>query len=255
MPPPTRRASLLPQLPLATERGASSGLLGLPMLSPMVARPLSRARMRSERGYGLLELLVVLGILGIVLAGLTTAFTAALRAEASAKRRATAQENARIALARMRTDIHCASGVLGPQENPYGGFTLTLTQSPGVCPAVTTSSSGVQWCTIPHEEGSANWRLYRFLGTVLGDCDGGPGATLAVEYIAAPAGGWPENSATDPVPADWGGNLWPEAPPCPSGYLPAVAIRVNVNLDPDGRPNEGYELADAIALRNAPRCP
>ncbi|MCS7008298.1 MAG: hypothetical protein NZL88_12155, partial [Gaiellaceae bacterium] len=132
--------------------------------------------------------------------------------------------------------------------------TLTLTQSPGMCPAVTTTSSGVQWCTIPAPDGSGTWRLYRFLGTVLAQCDGGPGSTLAVEHIVAPRSGWPSNSATAPVPADWEGNLWPTAPSCPAGYLPAVSIRVNINLRPVDRPSEGYELVDAITLRNAPRC-
>ena len=101
-----------------------------------------RARVREEAGYTLFELLTVLAIMGVVLTGLTTSFAAGLNAEAGTIRRAQAQQNARLALGRMRTDIHCASGAPAPQENPYGGFTLTLTESPNVCPVVTTSSSG-----------------------------------------------------------------------------------------------------------------
>lgn len=212
-------------------------------------------RARGEAGYTVFELLVVMVIMGTVLIGLTTSFAAALSSETGSIRRAQAQSNARIALGRMRTDIHCASGLQAPQENPYGGFTLTLTQSPNVCPAVTTSSSGVQWCTIPYSGSTTRWQLFRFLGTVLEDCDGSSTATLLVDYIAAPAGGWPANTASDPVPTDWDGNLWPTPPTCSTGYLPTTAVALTVNLDPVLHPNEAYDLADTIALRNAPRCP
>lgn len=217
-----------------------------------------RARLRradAEAGYTLFELLVVMVVTGIVLIGLTASFAAALSSETSSIRRAQAQANARIALGRMRTDIHCASGLQAPQENPYGGFTLTLTESPNVCPSVTTSSSGVQWCTIPYPSSTTRWQLFRFLGTELDDCDGSSSATLLVDYVAAPTSGWPANTATDPVPADWNGNLWPTNPACPTGYLPSVAIAMTINIDPVAHANESYDLEDTIALRNAPRCP
>ncbi len=193
-------------------------------------------------------------VIGVVLLGLTTSFAAGLSAEAGATRRAMAQENARSALNRMRTDIHCASGAPAPQENPFGGFTLTLTESPGTCPTVTTTSAGVQWCTIPVAGSPIRWQLFRFLGTTLTDCDGSAGSTFVVDYVTQPAGGWPSNSVTDPVPADWDGNLWPTAPACPTGNVPAVAIDLTVNVDPVLHATENYELTDEIALRNAPRC-
>jgi prepilin-type N-terminal cleavage/methylation domain-containing protein len=208
-----------------------------------------------EAGYSLVELLVVLAILGVVMMGLTTAFAAGLRSEAGATRRATAQENARMALARMRTDIHCASGAPAPEANPYGGFTLTLTQSPNACPSVTTTSSGVQWCTIPYPGSTTRWQLYRFLGTSLADCGGSAASTLLVDWVSEPSGGWPSNAGTAPEPDSWGGNLWPTAPSCPSGHLPTVAIRMSMNVDPVNQQNERYQLEDTIALRNALRCP
>jgi type II secretory pathway pseudopilin PulG len=201
------------------------------------------------------ELLVVMVIMGIVLMGLATSFAAGLSAESGAIRRAQAEGNARTAINRMRIDIHCASGAPAPQENPYGGFTLTLTQTPNTCPSVTSSSAGVQWCTIPVSGSTTHWRLYRFLGTLLTDCDGSSSSTLLVDYIAQPAAGWPSNSATDPTPSDWNGNLWPTAPTCSSGSFPAVSVQLTVNVDPVGHANERYTLADSIALRNATKCP
>jgi type II secretory pathway pseudopilin PulG len=207
-----------------------------------------------EAGYAIFELLVVMVITGVILVGVATTFAAGLRAESGATRRATAQENARIALNRMRTDIHCASGAPAAQENPFGGFTLTLTQSPGTCPAVTMASAGVQWCTIPHPESPSRWQLFRFLGTDLVDCDGSAGSELLVDFVAEPVDGWPANDGTDPVPADWDGNVWPTPPTCSAGHLPRVAVDLALNVDPDGFASEGYRLRDAITLRNALRC-
>jgi prepilin-type N-terminal cleavage/methylation domain-containing protein len=218
------------------------------------ASRLLRARLREEAGYTLLELLTVLAIMGVVLTGLTTSFAAGLNAEAGTISRAQAQQNARLALDRMRIDIHCASGAPAPQENPYGGFTLTLTESPNVCPAVTTSSSGVQWCTIPYPGSTTHWQLFRFLGTQLSDCGGGGVSTLLVDYITPPSAGWPSNTGTSPTPSDWAGNLWPTAPSCPVGSLPVVSLSMTVNIDPDTHPERAYNLTDAIALRNALRC-
>jgi prepilin-type N-terminal cleavage/methylation domain-containing protein len=215
---------------------------------------LVRARLREEHGYTLFELLTVVAIMGFVLTGLTTSFAAGLNAEAGTIRRADAQQNARLALDRMRIDVHCASGAPAPQENPYGGFTLTLTESPNVCPAVTTTSSGVQWCTIPYMGSTTHWQLFRFLGTQLSDCDGVGVSTLMFDYITPPPAGWPTNSGTSPTPADWNGNLWPTPATCPVGSLPVVAVSLTVNVDPITHPERAYNLGDSIALRNALRC-
>lgn len=217
--------------------------------------PVGHARhVRGEEGYTLIELLVVLAILGVVLVGLTASFASGLNAEAGTVRRVTSQENARLALSRMRVDVHCASAAPAPQENPFGGFTLTLTETPSVCPSVTTTSSGVQWCTIPVSGSTTRWQLFRFLGTALSDCNGSSSATLVVDYIVAPDSGWSANSNVTPTPSDWDGNLWPTPPTCGAGSLPAVAVRMAVNPDPDLRPTESYEVGDTIALRNATRC-
>jgi len=217
-------------------------------------RRLVRIRLRDEGGYTLLELLVVLSIMGLVLTGLTSSFASGLSAEAGSMRRAQAQQNARLALDRMRIDIHCASAAPAPQENPYGGFTLTLTESPSVCPAVTTTSSGVQWCTIPQAGSTTHWQLFRYLGTQLADCGGGGVSTLLVDYITPPESGWPSNPDTSPTPTDWDGNLWPTVSTCPVGRLPVSAVSLTVNVDPDTHPERAYTLSDSIALRNAPRC-
>src|SRR5215203_4510009 len=107
----------------------------------------THARLRSEDGYTLVELLICMVILGIILAPLATSFTSALRSQATIQRREEAQENARTALQRMEADIHCAGNNTSVDQNdplvPSSGFTLTLSEnnhdSPGQvgwCPSV-----------------------------------------------------------------------------------------------------------------------
>lgn len=210
---------------------------------------LKQQRLDGDGGFTLIELVVVMLIMSTVLLGLTTAMISGTSSEVAIAKRQQAQANARIALERMRLDIHCASAALPPQENGYGGFTLTLTETQNVCPSVTSLPSGVQWCTIPYFGSTNRFQLFR---ETSGNCDG-VNTTLLVDYIAAPAGGWPTNSTSSPTPADFVGNLWPSAPTCATGTLPTVPVDINVAPDPK-HPEGQYELKDAIAPRNALPC-
>jgi prepilin-type N-terminal cleavage/methylation domain-containing protein len=205
-------------------------------------------RLRAERGFTLIELVVVMTILVTVLLGLTTVMIAGTSSEVAIAKRQQAQSNARIALNRMRLDIHCASASLPPQENGYGGYTFTLTETQDVCPSVTNLPSGVQWCTIPYAGDTTRFQLFR---ETSGNCDG-IGTTLVVDYIAAPPSGWPANTAVSPTPADYAGNIWPTLPTCAAGTLQTIPVDIDVNPDP-AHPGS-YELKDAIAPRNAVPC-
>lgn len=95
-------------------------------------------RARSSGGYTLVELLVVLSILGLVLGALLGAWVAGLHAELDATRRYRAQQEARVAVDRMRDELHCADlltltspssfSVRLPADCPEAkGVTTTLT--------------------------------------------------------------------------------------------------------------------------------
>lgn len=231
-------------------------------VAPRLVIAALRRRLADERGVTLPELLAVLTILLIVLTPLVASFTTALRHETDQSQREAAYSSARLAIQRMRTDLHCASGATAVNQNAYGGFTLTLAQANDVsaggwCPTVIpqgSGSTGVQWCTVPYPGSTTRFRLYRFLGLDPTECDGGTGSTFQIDYIAPPTGGWPTNSTSDPVPTSWEGNLWPTAEACPTGRLPTITVRLNTSVDPDASPYRHYELVDAIALRNAERC-
>jgi prepilin-type N-terminal cleavage/methylation domain-containing protein len=220
------------------------------------------ARLRQNEGYTLIELLTVLAILLAVLTPLVTSFVTGMSQEVDQTRREQAYANARLAIQRMRVDIHCSTGATSVDQNSYGGFTLTLvelnsTSSGGWCPAVIPNgdtSSGVQWCTAPYSGSSTRWVLYRFLGTDPSECGSTSSSTFQVDYISVPPGGWPTNSTTTTSPSNWNGNIWPDAAACPSASLPTIAVDLNVALDPTNHPTEHYEMKDNIALRNAPRC-
>ena len=94
-----------------------------------------RDRLGRDDGYTLVELITVMAILGIVLAPLSSSFASGMVAQASQTRREQAYANARVALQRLRLDVHCASAVTSVEQNSYGGFTLTLTESNDQSPA------------------------------------------------------------------------------------------------------------------------
>jgi prepilin-type N-terminal cleavage/methylation domain-containing protein len=215
-----------------------------------------------DDGFTLIEVLVAMSILGIVLTALVTSFSSGMKNEIDLSRREVAYANARIALQRMRVDIHCAGGVTSVDQNAYGGFTLTLTeandQSPsGWCPGVVPpgdDSSGVQWCTVPYSGSTTRFVLYRYLGTDPSECGGSTGSSFEVDYVAVPPAGWPTNTNTTTPPTNWIGNVWPTPQTCASGNLPTVAIDINVAPDQVNYSQEHYELQTIGTLRNANRC-
>ena len=90
----------------------------------------NRAALEAQDGFTLAEMLVVLAILGVVLAGLTQLFTSALAAGKDQTGRTQAQLDARLALDKLRREIHCASAV-----TPYRWSTPTTSPGRRVSPA------------------------------------------------------------------------------------------------------------------------
>jgi prepilin-type N-terminal cleavage/methylation domain-containing protein len=84
---------------------------------------------RGERGYTMIELLISMSILGTITAAVTVLFLQASTAEVDMNRRFKAQQDARVAVDRMRREIHCAKAI-----SPAGtsaAITVTVAQ---VCP-------------------------------------------------------------------------------------------------------------------------
>jgi prepilin-type N-terminal cleavage/methylation domain-containing protein len=138
----------------------------------VIGRWIRRLRsLREQRAYALTELLTVLAILTIVLAGLTTLFVSASNAEIEMRKRFEAQQEARLAVDALRREVHCASGIT--QTGPSPRVTLTL---PTGCPS---GSGTFTWCTV--NVAASRYELYRKSGTTC-DSAGKPYA----DYIVSP---------------------------------------------------------------------
>jgi prepilin-type N-terminal cleavage/methylation domain-containing protein len=187
-----------------------------------------RRRAAREEGFSLTEMLVVLVILGVVLGGLTTLFVSASTAQLDMSNRFQAQEHARVALDRLRREIHCASDVKNMSgatlaAGSHAGITVTLGS---YC---VTGSGDVTWCTRASSTPNA-WALYR-ITPASPTCTGG---TLWADYLVKPSG----QVFSYAVPA--------------AGHLTAIGVDLPVDLKPADLAQR-YTLRDDIVLRNATR--
>ena len=113
---------------------------------------------RDERGYSLIELLIVMAILGIVLGALTTVFVSGSNAEIELNRQFQAQQAARLALDKIRVDIHCASAAQAQTIGTYKGLKLAF-------PSGGCYSTSLSWCAVPSTTMTGRFALYRSSAT------------------------------------------------------------------------------------------
>jgi prepilin-type N-terminal cleavage/methylation domain-containing protein len=200
-----------------------------------------RARLASQAGFTLIELLVTLTLMGVIMGAVTTSFASAFTGEGRSIAEASNEENARLALNRLRMDIHCAFQANGatPNASGDGGFTFVLSEvvsSTGTqaCPrlGLASGSSWVSWCTIRVSSNPIRYKLYR---ENVHDCDG-LNSTFMVDYITRP-------------------NIWDTKANCAGAYWQQyVGVNLITNLNPHSAVYE-YDLHDSIGLRNSERAP
>ena len=183
-------------------------------------------RLHGERGFSLIEMLTVMVIMGIVMGSLTTVFVSASNSESDMNNRFQAQLTSRLALDKLRREVHCAS-VITP-TGVASSVTLTL---PSYCK---TGSGSITWCT--RSLGTNRYGLYRIVGAT---CTGG---VKWADYLVS--------SSTASVCS---GAL------CIFSYTAqstASLAKLHVDLPVNVKPSmsvEQYELVDDIALRNSTR--
>jgi prepilin-type N-terminal cleavage/methylation domain-containing protein len=195
------------------------------------------ARLGREDGFTLVEMLSVMVLLGILLSPIITSLVATMSAQARQASAVTAQEQARLALERMRLDIHCAHSVAAPFANTSGGTTILLneTNTSGVaeCPGLLAQNAySVQWCTVPYPGSTTRYRLFRE-DDVNVACSGSV-STFQVDYLSQPS-------------------VW-TTPGCTGGAVPTVTVALSVDVSPGTTAAGSYDLDDQIALRNATPC-
>lgn len=175
--------------------------------------------MRSEQGYSLVETVVVLAILGTVMGSLTGLFVTGTRAEVDLNKRFETQLNARLALTKVRRDVHCASSAAATDT------TVTLTLE-SFC---RTGSGPVTWCVVPIT--SDRHGLFRKTGST---CDA-TGVKWA-DYLTPLTTPFTFFSYT----------------PQSATSLAKVNVDIPVDADVDD-PSPAYRLQDAFVLRNSER--
>jgi prepilin-type N-terminal cleavage/methylation domain-containing protein len=183
----------------------------------LINRLLRLKIIRDEGGYSLVEMLTVMLIMGVVMAGLTDVFTSASKADTDMSNRFQAQLTIRVALDKLRRDIHCASNV-----TPYATSALTLI-IPSGC------GGDESYCTATMTGLSNRWNLYRQSGDT---CSSSAGTKLAGYLTTA--------------------NVFPAYTAHSTSTLSSVSVDLPVEVNT--RSNVGaYELKDTIFLRNSTR--
>lgn len=189
-----------------------------------------RRRLAESGGYTLSELIVVLAILLVVVAALAQLFSSASNAQNDMSNRFQAQQDARLALDKLRQEIHCASAITGTP--PTSSITITLG---AYCPTNKTgATASFTWCTkdktgtAPPAVNAAPYALWRYSG---GLCSG----------TGQP---WANNLTTGTVFTTY------TAPA--GGNLGTLSIDLPVDLSPSDT-KQRYDLKDDIVLRNTPR--
>jgi prepilin-type N-terminal cleavage/methylation domain-containing protein len=185
-----------------------------------------RAAARDEAGFSLIELLVVMAILGVIIGGLTTAFVSSSNAEAGLNQRFGAQQEARLALNRIREDIHCASAAQAQTIGTYPGVKLAV----GNCYASTPT---VSWCVVAVTTAPPRYQLWRSTATS-NICTAGDSTRVPVaDYLTS-------------------SNVFTTAT-IPFQGLETVGIDFPVSVSPTATKNI-YELKDSIVAANSTRC-
>jgi len=184
------------------------------------------SRLRSERGYSLIEMLVVMAIMGIVMTSLTTVFVQASNSETDMNNRFQAQLTAKLALDKMRREVHCAS--VATPTGTSSSVTITL---PSYCK---TGSGSITWCT--RSVATNRYALYRVVGST---CTGG---TKWADYLAPSAGASVCSGALCIF------NYTAQS----TSSLAKLAVDFPVNVKPS-KTVDMYELKDDLVLRNSSR--
>lgn len=175
-------------------------------------------RLRDERGFTLIELVTVLGMLAIVIGALTSVLMAAMNAEREMNRRFTSQINARLALDQLRREIHCASAVT--PSGTSSSITIVLGSR---CPTAGAGTT-VSWCT------------------------SGTGSRYSLYRVASAACSSSGKQAADYLTTGTVFSFTPES----STSLAVLSVTLPVNARPAAGLSD-YRLEDDIVLRNTAR--
>jgi len=194
--------------------------------------------LRGEGGYSMVELLVVMAILGVVVGGVTTLFARGINADAQQTARFQSQQDLRVAMDRMRREIHAACTISAPGTYNSAVSSVTLYFPSDSC---NSGSHSVTWCT----SGSAGaYSLYRIVAT---SCTGA--TQRFADYLTGASifTYLPPNSHLGTLNGGAGSITTQDG----SSVLPR--LHVDMTISRGNRNQHPYRVWDDIAFRNGPR--
>jgi prepilin-type N-terminal cleavage/methylation domain-containing protein len=195
-----------------------------------------------EGGYSLVEMVTVMAILGVVLGGVVALFTAGIKADSDQNQRFQAQQDTRLALDKLRRDVHPACTISTPATYNTWASSVTLYYSTDGCASGTHS---VTWCTAAS---GSKFILQRVVAT---SCTGSL-VTVASSVMSANVFAYiPPNShlvTSSSVGMGTGSSyiLTQDA------AYSAPRLHVDLTINRTGA-THSYRLVDDIAFRNGPR--
>jgi hypothetical protein len=161
--------------------------------------------------------------MGVVMAGLTTVFVSGSHAEIDMNRRFQAQQQARLALDKIKVDLHCASAA--EIDSTYGYLKIAEDNC---------SASHVTYCAATSPNMSSRYALYRTTNTTTSRCGSSDTSrTLVADYLTRNTGLWSFSA--------------------PSGMLELISVDFPVSVNPNAT-MDVYELKDLLVARNSTRC-
>jgi Tfp pilus assembly protein PilW len=181
-------------------------------------------RLAAEGGYSLSELIIVLAILLIIVGALTQLFVSSTTAQVDMTRRFEAQQDMRLALDKLRREIHCASAVSGSPPT-----SLIVISLGSYCPSNGTgAATDVTWCTTGS---GGRFSLMRHVGAIT-NCTV-PGGRKEADYLTT-------------------GQVFTAYVPPANGSLGKLSVELPVDVTPNDA-KQRYVLEDDVVLRNTLR--
>lgn len=192
-------------------------------------RPAPLARLADDRGFSLIELMVVLAVMGMIMTAFLGLLASVQRSLVRETNRSTTMDQARLAMEGIDRQVRSGSIVCVPTTgtNPY--YTLTL-YGPN---AYSTSSSANRWVqyrvqsqTLQRRQYTSSWSSWRTVAT--GIVNSTPSGTTNVPFLPDTASQYASTSGASRL--------------------------VNVTFIVDSQPNDttssSSKLQSAIAIRN-----
>jgi prepilin-type N-terminal cleavage/methylation domain-containing protein len=181
-----------------------------------------RADLRSRAGYTLVELIAVLAIFLGIATALVSLFASGARAELDLNRRFQAQQQARLALDKLRRELRCSNGVtVGPDADGDTAVESITVSLPSQCPTAQGVQTNIVYDTSVVSAG--RWELRRTKGDV---------TNVLADHLT-------------------NGDPFTYMPQSGEGRA-LLHVDIPVNVYPNGGSND-WRLVDDIVLRNTLR--